>query len=51
MAAQAVSTVRRIGRSMSRRNSRQGADVYLLSLPDKSEWVAKYDLNMLMLDG
>ena len=50
MAAQAVSSVRRIGRTVSRKNSRQGSDGYLLSLPDKSEWVSKYDLKMLMLD-
>ncbi len=52
MAAQTVNAVRRIGRSVSRKNSRlAGADLYLLSLPDKTEWVSCYDLKMLMLDG
>ncbi len=49
MAAQTVN-IRRVGRTVSRKNSRQGTDVYL-SLPDKSEWIANYDLQMLMLDG
>jgi hypothetical protein len=38
------------GRALSSADSRQGSDGYLLSLPDKSEWVSKYDLKMLMLD-
>ena len=51
MAAQAVNAMRRIGKTVSRKNSRVGADLYHMSLPDKSEWVANHELKMLMLDG
>ncbi len=49
-AAQSVSTLRRIGKSVSRRKDKDN-DLYLSIIPEKTEWVAKHDLDMLMLDG
>jgi hypothetical protein len=49
MAAAATTTLRRIGRTASKR--KENNDLYLSISPERTEWVAKHDLDMLMLDG
>jgi hypothetical protein len=48
MAAAATTTLRRIARSTSKKKE---SDLYLSISPERTEWVAKHDLDMLMLDG
>lgn len=47
--AAAASVVLRRARVGSRR--RYNSEIYPSKIPDESEWIAKHDIEMIMLDG
>jgi hypothetical protein len=52
MAVAATASTVALRRQLSRTGSRRrDSDPFATSFPEKAEWMAKYDLDMLMLDG
>ena len=49
-AAASVTTLRRLAKTATLKR-KESIDLFSSSLPDKTEWIASYELEMLLLDG